>query len=135
MTGFGKQLKQAEITTKLFRKVDGSNLHEGELCVSTENSVSLICHGEFCLVFRAEKRKGLYFNGDADAGKNFGYDEFRSDLTYSDVECVVFPDSWLDESECEEWINNIDSELNISTEFLTESEYKEQYNSELDFNF
>jgi hypothetical protein len=135
MSGFSTQLEKKEITGKLFRKVDGMNLKEGQLCTSTENSVSLISHGEFCLVYRDSKRDGLFFNGDADAGKNFGYDEFRTEVDFSDVLCVVFPDSWLDNSECDEWINNIDSALNISTDFLTESEYKQEYKSNLDFNF
>ena len=135
MSGFGKNLEKQIISDRLFRKVDGNNLHEGNLCTSTEKSVSLISHGEFCLVFRAESRKGLYFNGDADAGKNFGYDEFRVDLSYNDIECVVYPDAWLDNPEAEEWLNNIDNELNISTNYFSESEFKEIYNNNIDFNF
>ena len=101
MNGFGTGLQSAEIQTRLFRKVSAQNfLNSGELCFSTEKSTTLISHGEFCIVLESNLYSGLYFDGDADAGKNFGYDEFRVEMDrnelLSKIEYIVVPNSWFD---------------------------------------
>ena len=118
MSGFGKTLEETKITSKLYRKVSADNMmNEGELCTSTENSTKLIGVGDFCLVYESKERLGSYTNMDADAGKNFGYDEFRTELYTSDVSFIIYPDFWNDEIDEElydtdkdpmVWISNLE---------------------------
>ena len=98
------KLEKTRVSTRLYRKVDGENmLHSGELCFSTPESVELISHGDFCLVLREQEYSGLYFDGDIDAGKNFGYDEFRVKMTEEElkaaIEVIIVPDWWEDDIE------------------------------------
>lgn len=125
MNGFGKDLTSETKSTQLFRKVDFNNFqNEGELCFSTENSVELSSHGEFCLVLEKAEYNGVYANGDADAGKNFGYDEFRVKMTeeelFAKVDFIIVPNHWWDAMEDEnyeakegqdpyEWIETLQS--------------------------
>lgn len=84
MNGFGKDLKQKKYTGKLYHSctVDGlANLlfdYNGEsVNFSTEASTKLF--GRECvIVINVENIDGLYAPFDADAGKNYGYDEFRA---------------------------------------------------------
>ena len=99
---FGQDLKTATKTTRLYRKVSGSNfIKSGEHCFSTDQSVELISRGDFCIVLEKNEYKGQYDNKDADAGKNFGYDEFRVELTQEEliekIECIVVPNWWEDD--------------------------------------
>ncbi len=145
MNGFGQDLKKATQQTILFRKVSGVNfLNFGELCFSTEKSAQLIGAGEFCLVLEKAEYSGVYAEGDADAGKNFGYDEFRVEMTQDEltesITNIVVPNSWyddIDESLYDSdqdpmvWIDNIETELNLSGICISESDF----NSEIKFNF
>lgn len=99
---FGTDLKQETKTTRLYRKVNSNNfLKSGQHCFSTDASISLIHAGEFCLVLKKNTYNGMYDNKDADAGKNFGYDEFRVELSESElieaIELIVVPDWWEDD--------------------------------------
>lgn len=118
---FGKDLKKETKKTRLYRKVTGTSfLKYGELCFSTEESTMLIGRGEFCIVLEEKEYSGMYDNKDADAGKDFGYDEFRVFLTeeelISKIECIVVPNWWEDDIEEElydtdkdpmVWIDNL----------------------------
>ena len=88
------------IETRLFRKVSGMNLHGGELCFSTEKSICLIEQGEFAIVLEKKSYTGTYFNGDIDAGKNFGYDEMRVEMSFDELlenlDYIVVPNHWFD---------------------------------------
>lgn len=110
--GFGKGLVQKTIKTQLFRKVSGMNfLKDGEHCFSTSSSSSLISHGEFCIVLKESDYAGMYYDGDADAGKNFGYDEFRVEMSRSELlknlDYIVVPNDWSDTEEGQDWIDNL----------------------------
>lgn len=139
---FGQNLETQTINTRLFRKVNASNLFKAnnEYCFSTANSTKLIAHGEFAIVLKEEEYTGAYDSQDADAGKNFGYDEFRVVLTkeelISKIECIVVPDSWNDEIDAElydtdkdpmVWIENL-REYSVVV-FVSETDYN------VDFNF
>ncbi|RLD74915.1 MAG: hypothetical protein DRJ07_19000 [Bacteroidetes bacterium] len=126
--------------TKLYRKVGSENfLNEGELCFSTDNSVSLSPHGEFCLVLEEKEYKGRYTEGDTDAKKNFGYDELRVEMTrdelISNINCIVVPNEWADAPDIEyaegedpfDWIENLESYGTVIAE--------RDYNEKIDFNF
>lgn len=141
---FGTQLKAATIETKLYRKVSSINfLKSGELCFSTDSSVTLIGAGDFCIVLEKDSYTGMHDSQDADAGKNFGYDEFRIELTQNEllskIEYIVVPNEWVDsemdisaddynaETDPYEWIENLsqygivipirDFETNINLNF------------------
>lgn len=99
---FGNNLQQETKTTKLFRKVNSNNfLKSGEHCFSTNESICLIAAGEFAIVLREDAYEGLHDSQDADAGKNFGYDEFRVELSESElieaIEAIVVPNWWEDD--------------------------------------
>ena len=149
MSGFSHDLEPKEITSKLYRKVNFENItNSGELCTSTENSVKLIGTGEVCYIFDSKKRTGMYDDKDADAGKNFGYDEFRTEIDLTE-ECpyIVYPNSW-DEiietiTESDErfdtdedpmvWIYNLE-ELSIG-QVISERDYRESTKDTIDFNW
>jgi hypothetical protein len=141
---FGKDLVLAQINTKLFRKVSGMNfLKDGEHCFSTEKSTKLISHGEFCIVLEEKDYTGLYDDKDADAGKDFGYDEFRVEMSkeelLNNIEFIVVPNWWVD-SEMDEndddyleekdplfWIDNLSDYGRVVSE--------REYNGNMNFNF
>ena len=88
MNGFGKDLKNKIINTKLYRKTTVNSLlsfESGELCFSTENSVSLINQGEIAIVLEKDNYNGNFVDGDADAGRNYGYDEFRLEMSRKEL--------------------------------------------------
>ena len=138
MSGFGKTLKETKLNLKLYRKVSSANMmNEGLLCTSTEKSDTLIGAGDFCLVYEAKERIGLYTCMDADAGKNFGYDEFRTELTKEDVDYIIYPDFWDDdvneelhdtEKDPQVWISNLED-----AGFILISQSKS--NEKINFNF
>ncbi|MBD3197999.1 MAG: hypothetical protein GF317_23315 [Candidatus Lokiarchaeota archaeon] len=134
---------KTKLYTKLYRKVDGNNFlfsNEKELCFSTENSVSLSPHGEFCLVLEKKDYTGRYTDGDIDAGKNFGYDEMRVEMTMEglleNLECIVVPDWWFDSEDKEyeegqdpfDWIENLEK-------YCWKVIPERDYNTKIDFNF
>lgn len=135
---FGSDLKQKTINTRLYRKVNGSNfIKDGEHCFSTESSSELISAGDFCLVFEKKSYEGMYDDKDADAGKDFGYDEFRVEMSRDElienIEVIVVPNSWnndIDESlhgtdeDPMEWIENL-SEFG---KVIFESEFESDVN-------
>tara|TARA_R110000822_G_scaffold128195_37_gene264001 strand:- start:3052 stop:3528 length:477 start_codon:yes stop_codon:yes gene_type:complete len=126
-SGFGHDLVKTTLNTRLFRKASSHNLfgsrNGGEIIFSTEDSVSLIGRGDFCVVLNRGEYTGLYDDKDADAGKNYGYDEFRIRMSkdeYTDkIEYIVCPDWWVDveidaddpnydpSSDPYEWIENL----------------------------
>lgn len=137
-TGFGQGLKETTMECTLARKVSFENLQNfGELCFSTlENSVELIGTGELCIVLKKAVRTGMYYDGDADAGKNFGYDEFRVyfdsfEEIVEEIEYVVIPDYWEEdieeenydnpEKDPEVWKDSINTLLNTSDICISES--------------
>lgn len=131
MNGFSKDIQQTTIITKLYRKVGFENLtNTGELCCSTSNSCELSSHGELCLVFAEKKYTGCYVDGDADAGKNFGYDEFRVELDPIDADWVVYPDSLEND---EDFDFDLFSDLGFRA--ISETEYKKRFNEKINFNF
>ena len=149
MSGFGKDLTQDKIETRLFRKVCFENFNnDGELCFSTENSIKLIARGEFAFVLEKNIYEGMYDDKDTDAGKYYGYDEFRVEFNnindiISKLENIVIPDSWQEEIDNEnfegeadedpaEWVENIMKILNIYINTITASEAKVIYG--IDFN-
>lgn len=98
---FGQDLIETTIKTRLFRKVSDMNfLKDGEHCFSTSSSHSLISVGTFCLILEEKEYTGKYDDKDADAGKNFGYDEFRVEMSrnelLSNIDYIVVPNSWVD---------------------------------------
>lgn len=102
---FGKDLKEATIEDKLFHKcwfdecmsflekVNNSTTDRG-LCTSTKEGSEKLADGQCCIVFKDTKRNGFYDNKDTDAGKYFGYDEFRTidKITHNYIEYLIFPD-------------------------------------------
>ena len=144
MNGFSQDLEATKKTTRLFRKVNGDNfINEGELCFSTENSVELIGAGDFCIVLESSEYTGMWADGDADAGKNFGYDEFRVEFSQEEllekIEYIVVPNEWMDSDldfeatdyiESEDpavWIDNLENYGNVIAE--------RDYETEIRFNF
>ena len=142
---FSTGMTQKTFNTRLFRKVSFENfLKEGELCFSTEeNSSSLYWRGQFCLVLESNTYTGSWYDGDADAGRNMGYDEFRVSFTKEEllasIAYIVVPNEWVDsemdinsddynqDNDPYEWIENL-SQYGI---VIPEREYK----GEMNFNF
>ena len=96
---FSQNLQKRTINTRLFRKVSGGNfLKDGEHCFSTESSSMLISRGDFCFVLVEKEYSGMYDSQDADAGRNFGYDEFRVKMSKENlvqqIEAIVVPNWW-----------------------------------------
>jgi hypothetical protein len=100
---FGKDLEKKIINDILFHKCSFyncisflTNVGEFEngrgLCTSTLSGSEKLAEGQFCIVFKKEKRKGLYDTKDTDAGKYFGYDEFRTTdkITKEYIDYIVF---------------------------------------------
>lgn len=127
-------------TTRLYRKASAENfLNEGQLCFSTDNSVSLISHGDFCLVLESKEYKGEYTEGDTDAQKNFGYDELRVEMTREELiknlDCIVVPNEWVDAPDIEyaegedpfDWITNLEDFAPVVAE--------RDFNTEIHLNF
>jgi len=137
MNGFSQDLEETTMTTMLFRKVSSENmLRAGELCFSTEKSFTLSSHGEFCLVIDSAEFTGMYAECDADAGKNFGYDEFRVEFDREDlidaIHYIVVPEDWFSEEneEASEWIENL-SEYGW---VISPEKFKAITKIEIDFN-
>lgn len=148
MSGFGKNLTKETIKTKLFRKVSFDNYTDiRELCFSTEKSISLIGQGDFAIVLESQEYTGCYDEKDADAGKNYGYDEFRVEISnYHQIENIIVPDWWIEAINDENfegaddpekdpyiWVENIMKNYNIYMEVISASKAKEIYG--IDFNF
>ena len=131
MNGFSQDLQETTLTTKLYRKVGFNNLtNGGELCCSTANSSTLSSHGELCLVFAEKEYAGYYVDGDADAGKNFGYDEFRVELNAEEADWLVYPDSLEDDEDFD-----FDTFIDLGFAAISETRYKARFNETIDFNF
>lgn len=131
MNGFSQDLQETTLTSKLYRKVSFDNLtNYGELCCSTSNSSELSSHGELCLVFAEKQYTGYYVDGDADAGKNFGYDEFRVELDPDDADWLVYPDSLEDDEDF-----NFDVFIDLGFVAISETNYKQRFNDNINFNF
>ena len=131
MNGFGKDLKEKTFTTKLYRKVGFDNLTNfGELCCSSSNSIELSSHGELCLVFAEKEYTGYHVDGDADAGKNFGYDEFRVELDSTDADWLVYPDSLENDEDFD-----FDVFIDLGFAAISETEYRKRFNENINFNF
>lgn len=137
MQAFGKSLKETTLTVMLFRKANSKNvLNSGQLCTSTANSVQLTSQGDFCLVYEEKQRTGMYAEGDADAGRNFGYDEFRVELTPEDISFIVVPNSWDDE--IDEDLQDTDEDPYLWIENLREIApviFEKEFDGNIDFNF
>lgn len=102
---FGNDLEETTIEGKLFHKcsfeecvyflekVDSFKNDRG-LCTSTKEGSEKLAEGQCCIVFKGVKRDGLYDNKDTDAGKYFGYDEFRTidKIEHDYIEYLIFPD-------------------------------------------
>ena len=143
MSGFGNDLKQEQKITALFRKVSGGNIfrsEEAEYCFSTAASSKLIAAGDFAIVLCSKEYSGLYDCKDADAGKDFGYDEFRVIMSKAEllenIDVIVVPDSWnddIDESLFETdkdpmvWIDNLSNYGKVV--FESDAQF------DVDFNF
>ena len=141
---FGSTLSTTTLTTTLYRKVDADNfLASGELCFSTSNSASLISHGTFCIALEKGEYTGEYTDRDADAGKNFGYDEFRVSLEQDELiarlDAIIVPDSWYDDVDEDiqdtdqdpfTWIQNLEDYGRV----ISETEAREEGHT-VDFNF
>lgn len=142
---FGQNMIERTIETRLFRKVSPQNMFRaGEVIFSTEKySTKLIGRGDMCLVLELDKYEGLWYDGDADNGRNFGYDEFRVEINkidlFSKLEYIVVPNSWVDSEldptddnydltkDPQEWIENL-SEVGI---VIAERDF----DGKIDFNF
>lgn len=136
MNGFSQDFATATITGRLFRKADMANfIREGELCFSTEKSIQLIGQGNIALVIEPGNYEGEYVDGDGDAGKNYGYDEFRVEFTRESlqaaIEAIVIPDSLYDSDDADDW--DILENLRDYGFVMRESEATIQYN--INFNF
>jgi hypothetical protein len=141
---FGHDLIETVMTTQLFRKVSGMNfLKDGEHCFSTPSSSALISHGEFCIVLEEKEYSGQYTDKDADAGKDFGYDEFRIEMSreklLNNIDFIVVPNAWVD-SEMDEkasdyleendplvWIDNLAEYARVISE--------REFTGTMNFNF
>ncbi len=111
-------------------------MNSGELCTSTEISVQLTAQGQFCLVYASKEYTGLYAEGDADAGRNFGYDEFRVELTPADIDLIVVPNSWDDD--IDEDLQDTDKDPYVWIENLREIApviFEKDHEGDIDFNF
>jgi predicted RNA methylase len=100
ISGFGKSLKKASYSGELFHSatLDGLDelLHSGNygtINTFTENSTDIFGR-EITVRFLPKYREGLYTPYDADAGKNYGYDEFRVDVNdvIKDIDAVYLND-------------------------------------------
>lgn len=99
---FGKGLYNVEITGTIYHSttIDGAydiveNYRDDRpTCCSTPNSQKLIDKGYdgVVLEYKVNGKKGLYTPYDADAGKNYGYDEFRTNLDNMELEAIYMTD-------------------------------------------
>ena len=94
MNGFGKDLEEKTIEGRIFHSCTLEGLNnliqnfatEQAICCSTEASTRLFGR-EMVVVFEAKEYTGTHTEGDADAGKDYGYDEFR--VNFSSIEDLI----------------------------------------------
>lgn len=103
MQGFGKGLTEASYEGSLYHSATLDGLDELLNAPSTETVNTSTVHSrgglfgrDITVVFKPKQRKGLYTPYDADAGKNFGYDEFRVKLNNKDIDAVYLNDELFD---------------------------------------
>lgn len=100
MNGFSQDLEKKTVSGKLFHSctLEGAlsllNMYNDQLalCCSTEESDELFGR-EIVLVFEPGTYSGEYCFFDADAGKSYGYDEFRLTGQLPNIEKAIISDS------------------------------------------
>lgn len=98
MNGFGKEFEGVEKDCILYHSTNISGaayfIFGGtrSLCCSTPDS-SWLMSREVVIVFEPRPRMGVYTPFDGDAGKNFGWDEFRpDDIGPDEIDEIILPD-------------------------------------------
>jgi len=96
--GYGKGLRDVIHTGRIFHSctLEGlanllNNRSDIETSFSTGTSTKLFGR-EMVIVLKDKERKGKYTPYDSDAGKNYGYDEFRTKFDEDDIEKVFISD-------------------------------------------
>lgn len=85
MVGFGKGFEEKKYTGKITHSTDLEGIYRLFNCFNNEMQICFSTYGTIDrgieLVYEVSEMEGLYTNYDADAGKNFGWDEFRAYAT------------------------------------------------------
>ena len=129
MNGFGKDFEKTTLNEELYHSAtfEGlenllyNNRQDYPVCTSTGVSARFMDR-DLVVVFSEKERTGDYTSFDADAGKDYGYDEFRVCVDIEDIEEVQLNDSLFsiwesDESDDEEIEAIYDSMISMVEDF------------------